>query len=416
MFSEKLYQIGIRLYGWAINTYAPYHKKAALWVEGRKDWEQKLKYALHQLPPDQPRIWVHVASLGEFEQGRPVISALHAQYPEYLIILSFFSPSGYEVRKNYPEAAHVCYLPLDTPDNAFNFVQIVQPSLAIFVKYEFWYNHLTALEHWGVPVYLIAARFRDNQIFFRPWGHFFRRMLSIFDAILVQDIHSETLLRKIGLTQIHITGDSRVDRVLQIADAPEAFPEIETFARDAFIVVFGSSWEPDEAIFCRWINEKLPPGWKIIIAPHETGTENIRRLQQLLQIPSATYSQIADRNPDARVLIIDNVGMLAQLYQFASIAYVGGGFGKGIHSILEPTAFGIPVVVGPRYHKFEEAVVLKSKGALFAIQHYSEFCRIMNNLEQEALRKEIHYTLKQYFDSQRGATQKTLQILAPRLD
>lgn len=416
MFNEKLYQFGIRLYGLGIKTYARFNPKARLWIQGRANWEQQLQEAMYRLPPEKPRIWVHVASLGEFEQGRPVVSAIHRQYPDYQIVLSFFSPSGYEVRKNYPEAAFVCYMPLDTPDNAFRFVQHLQPVMAIFVKYEFWYNHLMALEHWGIPVFLISARFREHQIFFRPWGGFFRRLLSTFDTILVQDERSKVLLQEIGLKKVYVTGDSRVDRVLDIAANPLPFPELEKFTAGYKIIVFGSSWEPDEAIFCRWINQELPPGWKVIIAPHETGADHVQRLQQKLKLSQATYSQRATMNPDTQILIIDNVGLLAQLYQFGSIAYVGGGFGKGIHSILEPTAFGIPVITGPRYHKFEEAIALKAIGALFPIKNLATFSRIMQTLCEDPIRKEIKVKLNGYFSSQQGATQRSLQHLASRLE
>lgn len=416
MLYEKLYQFGIRLYGTGIKVYARFNSKAQVWVKGRERWEQELKEAMYRLPPEKPRIWVHVASLGEFEQGRPVMSALHRQYPDYQIVLSFFSPSGYEVRKNYPEAAYVCYMPLDTPDNAFRFVQHLQPVVAIFVKYEFWYHHLTALEHWGIPVYLISARFRDHQIFFRPWGGFFRRLLFTFDTILVQDQHSEQLLRKIGLKKVYVTGDSRVDRVMDIATAPLPFPDLKHFIAGHRIIVFGSSWEQDEAIFCQWINQQLPPGWKVIIAPHETSSDHVQRLQQKLKLSQARYSQRATMDPATQILVIDNVGLLAHLYQFASIAYVGGGFGKGIHSILEPTAFGIPVVTGPRYHKFEEAIALKTMGALFPVKDLKTFSRIMQTLCEDPIRKEIRNKLALYFGRQQGATQSILQHLATRLE
>ncbi len=415
MLMESLYNIGILFYGIAIRQYARYNTKAAQWIDGRKDWERKLKIAIHQLPQEQPRIWVHVASLGEFEQGRPIIEAIRQKHPDYLIILSFFSPSGYEIRKNYKETAYVCYLPLDTHENAFRFLHILNPAAAIFVKYEFWHNYLTGLEHWGIPVFLVAAKFRQNQIFFKPWGRFFRNMLHVFEHIMVQDNSSANLLRKAGINRVTITGDSRVDRVMEIASSPDSFPEVEKFKNGAPVIVFGSSWAADEEVFCKWINEKLTPGWKVILAPHEVKGDNINKLQKAIDLPSIRYSQLPTKT-SSNVLIIDNVGMLAHLYQFGDIAYVGGGFGKSIHNILEPAAFGLPTIIGPNYQKFEEAIILKEKGAVFPIRNYPDFCRIMETLTELPIRKEIRHILADFFSAQRGATQKTLHLLGSYLD
>lgn len=416
MLTEKIYNLGISLYGLAIRQYAKVNSKAAKWVEGREDWETKLQQALHNLPADKPKIWVHVASLGEFEQGRPLISALRNKYPDYLIVLSFFSPSGYEIRKNYSEVDYVCYLPLDTPDNAFRFVHLLDPSIAIFIKYEFWYNYLTVLQHFGIPVFLVAARFRENQLFFRPWGRFFSKMIQLFEHITVQDQQSLKLLSKIHYPKASFSGDTRVDRVLDIATQPDAFPEIAAFCEGFKLLIFGSSWQADEQVFCPWLNKHLPPGWKAIIAPHEIGQENISRLQGMLEIPTITYSGISGVTAETRVLIIDNVGMLAHLYQFANIAYVGGGFGKSIHNILEPGAFGIPVIIGPNHQKFEEALALKRLGAVFSVKNRREYNQIMQTLSEEPIRREIKLILGQYFSAQRGATQKNIQVLAPYLE
>lgn len=416
MLMEKIYNTGIRLYGFAIRQYGRFNGKAAKWVEGRLNWEGKLQQALQEMPPEKPKIWIHVASLGEFEQGRPLISAIRKKYPEYQIVLSFFSPSGYEIRKNFPEAAYVCYLPLDTPNHAFRFVHLLDPSIAIFIKYEFWYNYLTVLQHFGIPVFLVAARFRENQIFFRPWGRFFKKMIHLFEHITVQDPLSIKLLEMVNYRRTSFSGDTRVDRVLDIAASPDCFPEIQKFCQGQKVIVFGSSWQADEQIFCHWLNKHLPPGWKAIIAPHEIAPENIRRLMGMLEIPTITYSDISGIRAETNVLIIDNVGMLAHLYQFGKIAYVGGGFGKSIHNILEPGAFGIPVIIGPNYHKFEEALALKKLGAVFPVKNRKEFNQLLQTLVEEPIRKEIKQILEQYFFAQRGATQKNIQVLSPYLD
>ena len=339
---------------------SPFNKKIRQWVRGRKGWRRILK---DKVKPGDKIIWVHCASLGEFEQGRPIIEKLKERTPEYKILLTFFSPSGYEIRKNWPLADYICYLPADTLLNAVQFIDIVNPSTALFIKYEFWNNYLSALYNRKIPFYLVSGIFRPEQHFFKWYGGFFRSILKKFTYIFVQDSISVDLLKKIGIINVSYAGDTRFDRVNQIARETKNLPVVERFKGSERIFLAGSSWRPDEEIISGYINS-FPGRMKWIFAPHKVDKNNIERLEKLLKVKVVKYSDSPESFTDARVLIIDNIGILSSAYKYADVAEVGGGFGEGIHNILEPSCWGIPVLFGPNNTKFREANdLISAKGA-----------------------------------------------------
>lgn len=369
-----LYNIGILIFTALAHLVAPFNSKASLWVKGRKKWADKLS---EKIKPGERTIWIHCASLGEFEQGRPVIEAIKKEMPEYKIILTFFSPSGYEIRKNYDKADCISYLPSDTPANAAKFISLVRPEFVIFVKYEFWNNYISELYRKAIPLYLISGIFRPGQHFFKWYGSFFRSMLRKFEKIFVQDQKSLDLLSGIGIKKVSLAGDTRFDRVVQIAGTARNIPELEQFCGGEKLLLAGSSWKQDEEIIARYIN-MFPLRMKWVFAPHEIDTGNIERLERLFKVKCLRFSELSDIPVDARVLILDNIGMLSSAYRYAYIAAIGGGFGKGIHNILEPACWGIPVMFGPKYENFKEAVDLLSSGGAKSFVTFDDFKRILD--------------------------------------
>ena len=368
--SLLLYNIFLLLYGWALKLAANWNPKARLWVSGRKQWEAGLRTAMQQ--GSGPVIWMHCASLGEFEQGRPVLEALQARYPGHRILVSFFSPSGYEIRKNYAGAHHVCYLPLDSHANARKFVAIAQPSLVIWVRYEFWYHYLTRLHAARIPVILISALFRPSQPFFRWYGALHRHMLACFSHIFVQQQASADLLKKIAFTNLSVSGDTRYDRVSEIAASFRPLPEIAAFIGGKPCLVAGSTWPEDEEELDHYANSR--PHMRFIIAPHEVVEEHLVEIEKLFRntIRYSSWIQLPESPPPAdpapQVLIIDNIGMLSRLYHYATLTYVGGGFGgDGLHNILEAAVYGRPVVFGPVYDRFPEAIDMLDAGGAFTV-------------------------------------------------
>ncbi len=382
-----LYNISIFIYSQLVRFFSLFNEKAKLFVNGRKNWEQKLK---GKVDKNSRYLWFHCASLGEFEQGRPVIEELKKQFPEYKIALTFFSPSGYEIRKNYELADVVSYLPLDTKRNAKKFLEIIQPEKAFFVKYEFWHHYISECKNRQIPLFAFSAIFRENQQFFKatPWGKWYRKMLFRFDHIFVQNEKSSELLKSIGITSFTVSGDTRFDRVATIAKSSKELPIVEKFKGNSPLVVAGSTWKPDEELLAKFINQSS--GIKFIIAPHEVSAANINRLQQMLIKPTLLFSRLQNAEIDkVDVLIIDSIGILSSVYRYGNIAYIGGGFGVGIHNILEAATFGLPVIFGPNYKKFKEAVDLVSQGGAFPIENYealhqslSTFCLQKNELEK----------------------------------
>jgi len=332
-----------------------------------------------KVDPNARYVWFHAASLGEFEQGRPLMESLRKTHPEYKILLTFFSPSGYEVRKDYKGADIICYLPLDTPINAIRFLRLIRPEVAFFIKYEFWWNYLHILKHRHVPVYSVSSIFRPEQVFFRWYGYQYRCVLRCFTHFFVQNETSRDLLAKLGLTNITITGDTRFDRVLQIKEQSKQLPVIDAFKKDYKVFVAGSSWSPDEDIFIKYFNKHQE--WRLIIAPHVISEDHLKEILAKLNRKTVRYTEATvDNVKDAECLIIDCFGLLSSIYHFGEVAYVGGGFGVGIHNVLEAAVWNMPVLFGPNNSRFQEAQgLLKSKGG-FEITDYDSFEHIMNSL------------------------------------
>lgn len=369
-----LYNAALFAYAILLRLAALFNPKARQWVDGRRDWASHLTQLLSG--NTAPVAWFHAASLGEFEQGRPVMEAYRKQYPDHKILLTFFSPSGYEVRKSYAGADYILYLPTDTPANARQFVTLVNPQIAVFIKYEFWYNYLRELKTAGIPVVSFSAIFRPNQLFFRPWGGFYQNMLRYFDHILVQNQVSVDLLASVGISNVTLAGDTRFDRVAQVAAAKQEIPVAWAFKNSQPLLVVGSAWQADMDVLIPFINQFDKP-LKFIIAPHEIHDDEIERWRSRLSKPTVRYSEIVnDRTltrTDTQTLFIDNVGMLSSLYQYGEFAYVGGASGKGLHNILEAATFGMPLFFGPDYGKFQEAVDLVSEGAAFPVDDMAAF-------------------------------------------
>jgi len=406
------YTLGIYLYGLALRFAAWFHPKAGKWVKGRQNWVEQHRKLSAALPKDRPLFWFHCASLGEFEQGRPLIERLKQRPQPPVILLTFYSPSGYEIRQNYPQADAVAYLPLDTPAQAKAFVALWKPKLAVFVKYEFWFNILQELQNQNIPTLLVSGLFRPDQLFFKPYGRTFRRTLKGFSHLFIQNEASGQVLSGAGIHQYTVAGDTRIDRVQSIAQQATEIPVAAGFCQSAPILVAGSSWPEDEACLLPFLNTELPPDWKVIIAPHEITEGHLKNIEQQLSLPSIRFSK-AENSPGqltaARVLLIDNIGMLSALYQYGRIAYIGGGFKTGLHNTLEPIAFGLPVLFGPKYHKFEEACYLVREGGGFAITQKDDLSRAFQQLQQPEAYADAAAKALSYIKQNQGATQKVLR-------
>ena len=408
---KVLYNFGILIFSALAHLAAPFNSRASLWVKGRKKWREKI---IDKIKSGDRVIWIHCASLGEFEQGRPVIEAIKREMPEFKIVLTFFSPSGYEIRKKYEKADCISYLPLDTPNNATKFIDLVKPEFVIFVKYEFWNNYISVLYEKNIPLYLISGIFRPGQHFFKWYGSFFRGMLSKFKKIFVQDQRSFDLLSAIGITNVIIAGDTRFDRVVQIVAAAGIILKLDQFRGNEKLFLAGSSWSQDEEIIAEYIN-KFPLKMKWVFAPHEIDKSNIERLEKLLKVKYVRFSGFSEVYSDARVLIIDNIGMLSSAYRYANIAAIGGGFGKGIHNILEPACWGIPVVFGPNYERFREAVDLKNDGGAKSFTTFDEFKNILDLwLSDEKLYKISAEIATEYVKENTGATRIIIKEIAQK--
>jgi 3-deoxy-D-manno-octulosonic-acid transferase len=406
-----LYNLGIRIFEAAAHLVAPFNSKASLWVKGRERWADKIT---EKIRPGEKTVWMHCASLGEFEQGRPVIEAIRKADPSVKIVLTFFSPSGYEIRKNYDRADYVAYLPSDTPVNAVKFIELVNPVYVIFVKYEFWNNYISVLSKKNIPLYLISGIFRPGQHFFRWYGSFFRDMLRKFEKIFVQDQKSVDLLSEIGIDRVVLAGDTRFDRVVQIAGSAKAISVLDQFRGDEKLFLAGSSWKPDEEIIAEYINT-YPAKMKWVFAPHEIDKSNIDRLEKLFKVATVRFSEFNEKSKDSRVLIIDNIGMLSSAYRYAYIAAIGGGFGKGIHNLLEPVCWGVPVVFGPIHEKFREAIDLKANGAAKSFVTYDQFKAIIDAwLNDEKLYSSASRSAADYVNSNTGATEIIIKEIAQK--
>lgn len=405
--SNPLYTTAIRALSCGISLGALRSPKLRKMRRGQKEAPS---YLAKNIDPASRPIWIHAASLGEFEQGRPLIERIRREYPDRKILLTFFSPSGYEVRKNYPQVDAVSYLPLDTPKRVRRFLDLVNPSVAIFVKYEFWGNYLSELARRDIPTYIISAIFRPGQIFFKPWGGYFRKMLRTFRTIYVQDKASADLLASIGITNTIVAGDTRFDRVTDIMNTTTEMPEIERFARSGSLcVIAGSSWQQDEDIYIPWFNSH--PDVKLIIAPHEFDKERVEALTRRLT-NGATPLSSYDGDTSRQALIVDCFGKLAAMYRYCSIAYIGGGFGAGIHNINEAAVYDLPVIFGPRYAKFKEAVDLIGLKGAFTVSNRQQFDAVMDALLDPAVRAKAARTAGDYVRSQLGATDRIFADLS----
>lgn len=401
-----LYQLGILFYTGAIHLVSPFNAKARQWVQGRKNWAKKLATALS----DKKRVaWFHVSSLGEFEQGRPVIEGFRKQHPEYKIVLSFFSPSGYEIRKDYPGADVITYLPTDSRKNARKFMYLAQPEFAFFVKYDFWYHYLNQLHKRNVPTYLFSAIFRETQLFFKSYGGWYRKMLHFFTRIYVQNQHSLELLQSIGVNHVEVGGDTRFDRVYDLATAAKPITLLEEFAQQKPVVVAGSTWEKDEELIAEFI-AKYPGKVKWIVAPHEVHASHIQKIEALFPKTLVRYTQADTESvKHADILLVDTIGVLSSMYRYGNLAYIGGGFGKGIHNTLEAATYGLPVVFGPNYHRFQEAVDLINQESGFSISDFTSFeSELMHLLTDETYRKNCGKNAADYVNKMRGGTTKIL--------
>ena len=380
----------------------------------KKMWageRQAVKVLKEKVDPEARYIWFHAASLGEFEQGRPLIEHLRETHPEYKILLTFFSPSGYEVRKNYEGADIICYLPLDTIRNARRFLRAVKPVMAFFIKYEFWYNYLHILQHRGVPTYSVSSIFRPDQIFFQWYGRQYGRVLKCFTHFFVQNMESKALLAKLGITDVDVVGDTRFDRVLQIKEASKQLPIVEQFTAHAQkVFVAGSSWLPDEEIFIKYFD--IHKDWKLIIAPHVISDEHLSQIFELLKGHRVVrYTEATEENvKDAEVLIIDCFGLLSSIYHYGTVSYVGGGFGVGIHNVLEAAVWDIPVVFGPNNKHFQEAQGLMLVQGGFEIKDYQSFRDLMMRFETDAFfLQNAGENAGAFVKSRAGATAKVME-------
>lgn len=396
-----LYNLGIRFYFFLIFIASFFNKKAKLWIDGRKktNYRQFSKSA-----------WFHFASLGEFEQGLPVLIAYQSKYPDTKIVITFFSPSGFEIRKNTPFADAVYYLPVDTAQNARKFIDAINPSIAVFTKYEYWYHFFNELNRKKIPLLIISGIFRPDQVFFKWYGGLHRRMLGFVNHFFVQDEASKKLLENLRIDNASVSGDTRFDRVWANAKKPKSFPEIEQFTKDHKVFVAGSTWPQDEELLAKLVANH--PDWKFIFAPHEIIEDNLSRLVELLPSGSAMRHSKLSTDYSGQTLIIDNIGMLSSLYQYGDIAYIGGGFGVGIHNTLEAAAFGLPVIFGPNYSKFKEAKDLIALEIGFSINNESELKKTFTLLTEDEGRYEaISNRIKGYVQEHTGATEMIMGYL-----
>ena len=405
-----MYNIAIYIYLIGVAIASCFNKKVKKMWAGER---QALKVLREKVDPNARYIWFHAASLGEFEQGRPLMEHLRKTHPEYKILLTFFSPSGYEVRKNYEGADIICYLPLDTIRNARRFLRSIKPVMAFFIKYEFWYNYLHILQHRGVPTYSVSSIFRPDQIFFQWYGKGYGRVLKCFTHFFVQNIESKNLLGKLDIHDVEVVGDTRFDRVLQIKEASKQLPIVEKFTENiSKVFIAGSSWLPDEEVFLKYFN--LHKDWKLIVAPHVIGEDHLAQIFELLKGRRVVrYTEATEENvKEAEVLIIDCFGLLSSIYHYGTISYVGGGFGVGIHNVLEAAVWDIPVIFGPNNKRFQEAQGLIMAGGGFEINDYQSFRDLMMRFEtDEMFLQTSKKHAGEFVKGRAGATEKIMGSL-----
>ena len=414
-----IYNVVIYFVLWGIAIASLFNEKVRKMWRGERDAFRVLR---ENVDPSEKYIWFHAASLGEFEQGRPLMERIRRDYPQYKILLTFYSPSGYEVRKNYEGADIICYMPVDTRLNAIRFLRLVRPVMAFFIKYEFWSNFLHILKYRNIPTYSVSSIFREDQVFFKWYGRSYANVLKCFTRFFVQNEESKRLLAGIGITDVDVVGDTRFDRVLQIKEAAKHLPICEAFrkgisaespagipSQDYKVFVAGSSWPPDEEIFIRFFNEHKD--WRLLIAPHVIAEEHLKLILSLLKDKKVVrYTQTSPKEAaGADVLIIDCFGLLSSMYHYGDVAYIGGGFGVGIHNTLEAAVWNMPVIFGPNNKKFQEAQGLLKSGGGFEINNFEDFAGLMKSMmNDEAFLKSAGEKAGEFVASLSGATDKVL--------
>lgn len=403
-----MYEIVINLYALGVAVASLFNDKVRRMRKGEREAFGVLRDKVEE---DARYVWFHASSLGEFEQGRPIMERMRQEHPEFKILLTFFSPSGYEVRKNYEGADIICYLPLDTYFNARKFLNLVHPEIAFFIKYEFWWNYLHILKRRNVPVYSVSSIFREGQVFFRWYGRTYSNVLKCFTRFFVQNDISRQLLSRLGITNVDVTGDTRFDRVLSIKRQAKQLPVVEAFKQDYKVFVAGSSWPPDEDIFIRYFNEHKD--WKLIIAPHVIGEDHLQQIMSKLERKTLRYTEATEATArEADCLIIDCFGLLSSIYGYGETAYVGGGFGVGIHNVLEAAVWNVPVLFGPNNKRFQEAQDLLASGGGHQIDGYEDFASLMDAyLSDDEKRKADGCKAGNYVKSKAGATDMILKTV-----
>lgn len=404
-----LYDFGVWFYGSLLRLLSPFHNKAKLWVEGHKNIFQRLEQSVEK---GHQYIWFHFASLGEFEQGRAVLEQIKKSFPQEKIIITFYSPSGYEIRKNTPLADLVFYLPEDTAAHAQRFIELIHPKFVVFTKYEYWYHYFNQLHKRGITLLVISCIFREDQIFFKPYGTFFKQILQKVTYFFAQNTESVQMLKWIKIHQAGLAGDTRFDRVVELPLQRQAIPAIEQFVGGHQVVVAGSTWKPDEELLATLLQRHST--WKCILAPHEIDSAHISELTRLFPaaiVFSRFSSYSTEQIEQAQVMIIDNIGMLSSLYYYGDIAYIGGGFGVGIHNTLEAATYGIPVVFGPKYEKYKEAVDLVTIHAAFSITDFAELNNVFEEMQTETTRIRCGKAAQGYVKQNAGATKIIMKYL-----
>ncbi len=404
-----IYTLSVWIYTAAITIVSPFNSKAKKWLVGRKRLLAKIKSDLkkHKIKPKEA-IWIHCASLGEFEQGRPLIEKIKEVEPSSIIILTFFSPSGFEIRRNYPQADFVYYLPADTPNNAKEFIRIIRPKQVYFVKYEFWFNYLNELKFNNINTYLVSGIFRKKQHFFKWYGGWFKEQLSAFTQFFVQHESDKALLNSIGYKNVTVSGDTRFDRVKSIASSIKPIPLIESFMKSKKLMVAGSTWKEDDNLIAQL--DLTKEGFKLVVAPHEVNASRIQELfavyknKRCIEMSKANEENVNEYD----VLIIDSYGLLSSIYNYGSVAYIGGGFGAGIHNTLEAATFGLPTVFGPNYHKFSEAIELINLRGAYSIKNAEELKRKIGELLKEDNLSAASQLSKNFVNNNTGATSSIL--------
>jgi len=411
MFMTFLYNIIVLIVSFILKIIALFNQKIALFINGRKETWKKIKEGISE---KDKVIWMHCASLGEFEQGRPILEKLKELHPTKKIVLTFFSPSGYEVRKNYELADVVCYLPLDSKKNVQKFLDMLNPVLVLFVKYEFWPNYLNELKKREIKTFLISGIFRKNQLFFKWYGGYLKKALNAFTHFFVQDETSNQLLKSINFNNITVSGDTRFDRVFEITQQNNHLQFIQEFVNNSYTVVAGSTWKDDEDLLVNYINTKASKNEKFIIAPHNINSDAIKELKASIHKKVVMFSEKERQNiTEFQVFIVDTIGILTKIYSYANVAYVGGGFTKsGVHNVLEPATFGIPIVIGPNYFKFNEAKDLIKNEACFVVDNSQKLSVLLNEFfQQKTKREQAGKNALNYVKNKTGATAKILNYL-----